>query len=507
MSIQSIGALLKERARLTPHKEALVDRGLRLSFSEFSHRVDALSATLTVRGIRKGDRVAIVARNSELHAVAVFAVAQLGAISVVVNWRLTAPEVDHILSDSTPSALIYDTEFAGVLANVSVDLPSVRIHEVTGEDQELPESVDYRSFADLAQPVTAAAIADIAGADPVVIMYTSGTTGRPKGAVLSHTSLISSSQATVCTVDWTYRQRFLLVAPMFHIGGLSHLITNVLRGTTTILMADFKAADAWRLIQDERVTTMMTVPAMLRALLADEGVSEVDRSHLEYMICGGSEVTTELIQEAAAHGIDIQLVYGATEFTGPITFWINESDPDGLGSAGKPIMGCEMTIHDPDTREQLPEGRDGEIWIRGDMLFAGYWKNPTASDEVVIDGWYRTGDIGFIDSNGRLRLRDRLKDMIISGGENIYPSEVENALLTHPLIVEVAVVGQADERWGEIPVAYVVPAAGSPLNEHDVIAHSKAQLASFKAVKDVVFVDELPKNAVGKLLRRQLRTA
>jgi long-chain acyl-CoA synthetase len=506
MTDMSLGHLLSERARLTPLKEALVDEGRRYTFEEFNLRVDRLANQLHRAGIRHGQRIALVARNSEMHAATVLAASKLGAIAVVVNWRLAAPELEYILRDSAPSALVYQTEFLPLLDQVSDEaMPSLRICNA-GRDGG---SYDYETL------VNPTAVTDEGAApyavtvnpdDPVVIMYTSGTTGRSKGAVLTHQNLYTAAHSSSCTIDWNSKQRFLLGAPMFHIGGLFYLFGNIMRGTTTVMLPNFQPALTWQLIESEHITTMMTVPAMLRAMLDAPELKTVDRSRLEYLICGGSTVSSALINEAATHGLDVQLVYGATEFTGPITFWVQKDDPDGLGSAGRVIMNAELAAFDPESQTRLAANQVGEICLRGPMTFAGYWGNEAATKEALVNGWYRTGDIGSVDAAGRLHLKDRLKDLIISGGENIYPAEIEAALAGHAAVAEVTVVGRPDERWGEVPIAYVVRRAGTNPSAQEIIAYLKERVASYKAVKDVVFIDELPKNAVGKVLRRKLRT-
>lgn len=505
MNDMSLGHLLAERARLSPHKEGMVDEGERYSFADLNQRADKFAAHLQSAGVARGDRIAVVARNSEMHATTVMAAAKIGAIAVVVNWRLAAPEVEHIFQDSGPLALVYQSEFSTLLGKVSRDVrPTVLISD-TASNLGTDTPTVYSEVMDRSDAATTPVTDSISAEDPVVLMYTSGTTGRSKGAVLTHANLYTAAHSSSCTIDWSANQRFLLGAPMFHIGGLFYLFGNIMRGTTTVMLPDFQPGLTWQMIEDEKITTMMTVPAMLRAMFAAPQISTVDRSRLEYLICGGSAVSSDLVREGAEHGIDVQIVYGATEFTGPITFWVHADDPDGIGSAGRVIMNAELDAFDPNSHTRLPAGQDGEIWLRGPMTFDGYWRNPQATNEVLVDGWYRTGDVGSVDTEGRVHLKDRLKDVIISGGENIYPAEIESVLNAHDSVLESAVVGKPDERWGEVPVAFIVPTPGANPSEEEIIAHVKKNLASFKVVKEVIFYDALPVNAVGKILRRKLR--
>ncbi len=504
MDDMTLGHLLSERARLSPNKEGLVDRENRYTFAELNQRVNKFANYLNRLGIKSGDRIALVARNSEIHATTVLAAAKLGAISVIINWRLASPEIEYIFEDSKPVVLVYQSEFSTLLDEVSKDLrPSIQICE-TDFDSSTDNLSNYMTMmmtSDNNEPAHRLVNAN----DPVVIMYTSGTTGRSKGAVLTHKNLYTAAHGSSCTIDWNINQRFLLAAPMFHIGGLFYLFGNIMRGTSTIMLPDFKPALTWEIIDKEKISMMMTVPAMLRAMFDAPEINTVDRSRLEYLICGGSSVNTELFLEGATHGIDVQIVYGATEFTGPITFWVHKDDPDGLGSVGRVVMNGEAAIFDPNTLNCLDTGVDGEIWLRGPMTFAGFWQNEKASADVLVDDWYRTGDIGYLDAEGRIYVKERLKDMIISGGENIYPAEIETVLNRHDSIAEVTVVGYPDERWGEIPVAFVVPTPNTTPSAQEIIDYCKKNIASYKSVKKVFFLDELPKNAVGKILKRKLR--
>lgn len=494
-----LSRVLSQRAALTPNREALVCGDLSWTFAQFAQRTQRLALHLKKQGIGAGDRIAICARNGEFMCSALFAAAHLGATLVVMNWRLKAEELAYILRDSDPRALLSEAAFAEVLAPLAAEHPKW----VLVGSGEGAIGASYHAIQSGA-PVADLLPFEPSGA-PAVIMYTSGTTGNPKGAMLPHSALIGSAEATLCTIEWRRDDRFLLVAPMFHIGGLSPLVTNVLKGSTCVLLADFDPVQVWDVIAAQRITTMMSVPLMLQAMVAVANARGLQGGTLERVTCGASVVPRSLIDAGQALGIRVQQVYGITEFCGAVTFWLPEMGMDHADSHGRILMGGELKVVDPVSLQPVLNGVEGEIWCRGPMVFGGYWRNAEATAAVLHDGWYRTGDIGRIDNDGFLHLVDRLKDMIISGGENIYPAEIEAVLSQLPGIAEIAVIGRPDERWGEVPVACVVRREGAELNEADVIEACRAHLAGYKCVKAVEWYDALPRNSVGKVLKRQLR--
>lgn len=492
--------LFTHRVRLTPDAEAYVDGDLRLSFADAERRVAALAAHLADLGVTPGDRVAILAKNSEFVATSLFAAARIGAIAVAANWRLPVLELTHVLTDSDPVVILHDDDFGH-----NVD----RHTAATGHDLKrvVRHSTGAGGYADIVSRGGAAvAPAQVDPDDPAVIMYTSGTTGRAKGAVLTHANLFWSADGMIATMPWEPSHRFLLVAPMFHIGGLAPLVAGVLRGSTTVFMRDFDPVASWATIAQERITTMMTVPIMARALLHVANATPVDSSSLLNISCGAAPVPPDLVTAFAKLGVVVQVVYGATEFSGILTFSGPALGPDYGETQGRAVFHSELKIVAPDTGTTLPPGTTGEVWIRGPQRFAGYWRNEEATASAITeDGWYRSGDIGHVDAKGVLTLVDRLKDMIISGGENIYPAELEAVLSLHPGVREVAVIGQPDETWGEVPVAYIVATAGSQLDTAELIAWSRERLAGYKIPKTIHVIAQLPVNAVGKILKGTLR--
>ncbi|MEW5889850.1 MAG: long-chain fatty acid--CoA ligase [Pseudomonadota bacterium] len=496
----NLGEMLAHRAYLSPDKEGFVDAtGRRRTYRESDARAARFASFLARKGMGAGERVAILCRNDEHVATAFFAAAKIGAVAVILNWRLQPAELAYILSDCGARALLYDAAFAatvdGLRGRIGVEIFMCKGGKSSDHDYDEIVETERR-----APPPTEAG-----GSDPALIMYTSGTTGRPKGAVLTHDNLLWATLAISCTIEWNHDHRFLLVAPLFHIGGLAPLVTNVHKGCTTVFMLEFEPAAVWRVIQYERINTMMSVPLMLRAMLMAAQKTKVDASSLISITCGASAVPKELISAYADMGIRVQQVSGITECAGAVSFWTPAMNPQKMHSQGRVAFHCRVRIVNPEAGTEVPHGLIGEIWCRGPMVFAGYWNNPEATRAALRDGWYRSGDLGYMDEEGYLFVVDRLKDMIISGGENIYPAELEAVIAGHEAVAEVAVVGRADATWGEVPVAYVVRKPGARLDAEDVIALCRERLASYKCVKAVEFVEALPKNSVGKILKRELR--
>lgn len=503
MSIH-ISQLLAQRAALLPDHEALVAPNGRWSYAQFDQRCDRLASHLVASGVKEGDRVAILAKNGEFAATSVFAIARAGGIAVVLNWRLQAAELSYILDDCAPKAVLFEATFGETVVRLRGHCSaSGYVCHATSEDRF--GAHDYEQIVTTASDVPMQPRGH-GGTTPAVIMYTSGTTGRPKGAVLSHEALFWAAHGNSCTLPWNQDHRYLLVTPMFHIGGLSPLFTNVLKGCTSVLAADFDPVEVWQIIARERITNMMAVPLMLQTMLAVARKMPIDASSLVCVGCGASAVPTPLIESFQQLGVAVSQVYGATEFCGSVSYWMPGMGLDKAGSQGRAVMFGELAVVDPQTHVRLASGDKGEIWCRGPMAFSGYWGNAHATHEAFHEGWYRTGDIGYLDAGGFLHVVDRLKDMIISGGENIYPAELEATISQHPAVSEVAVIGRPDETWGEVPVACIVGKPGESLSEAQVIAWCRERLAGFKCVKEVRFLQALPRNAVGKVLKAQLRS-
>jgi fatty-acyl-CoA synthase len=495
----NIGETLIHRARLTPDGEGFVGDGYRHTFREVNDRVNSFATYLREQHVRPGERVAILGKNNEHLAVAMYASAKIGAIAVVLNWRLQVPELNYILNNCKASFLLYDAEFQEAVTQLKATTP-VRAYVRRGGEGTDAEFEATLSLHPLSEPELVGG-----GDDPAAIMYTSGTTGKPKGAILSHNNLLWSTFGLSHTLDWNYGDRFLLVAPIFHIGGLAPLVTNVHKGVTTIFMPNFDPVAVWSTIAEERVTTMMSVPLMLQAMLMVAKGREISTPSLRWLMCGASAVPETLIRAYLDRGVKVQQVYGITEFSGGVTFWLQNMPLEKCHTQGKPVFYAQLKVADPETGRELPVGDVGEILCKGPAVFKGYWDNPEATGKALVDNWYHSGDLGKVDEDGYFCVVDRLKDMIISGGENIYPAELEAVIITHPSVAETAVVGVSDEKWGEIPVAFVVRKPESEITSDEIISLCKEKLASYKCVKAVRFVDALPKNPVGKVLKTVLR--
>ena len=497
----NLGRILANRAFLSPDMEAYVGEGYRYTYKDANARANRFASFLVSRGITTGDRIAVLCKNNEHAICALYGASKTGVITALLNWRLTAPELEYILNDCGARMVIYDIEFAPLVDKLKGNIPALIFIRKggEGEDQEFEEIL---SMGREIEPEYHGG-----GDAPCVLMYTSGTTGKPKGAVITHENTFWASLGLTHTLQWGHKDRYLLTAPLFHIGGLAPVLANVHVGVTTFCLPDFHPAKVYEIISKERINFLMTVPLMLQAMtmVPKEFTDKLDLSSLRYFVCGASPVPPALIHLYDQKGFKIAQVYGATEYTGAITFWTHDMGMEKCVSAGKPVFHGNVKVFTPGTDEELPPYEVGELCLFGPQVFSGYWNNTDATASALKNGCYRSGDLGKIDEDGFVYVIDRLKDMIISGGENIYPAEIENALNTHPSVAESAVAGKPDDKWGEIPVAFVVPKPGANISEADIINQCREKLAGFKCVKEVRFVEAIPKNSTGKMLKNTLR--
>ena len=493
----NIGRMFANRAFLSPDLDACAGEGYAYNYQEMDQRLNQFAAHLKASGIQTGDRIAILVKNNEQVLTALFGAAKIGVISVVLNHRLTAPELSYILTDSHTRLLVHGFEFDEIAQALTGETPVELFLRVGGDADEFENAL-------AAQSADAPEIQG-GGEDPAVLMYTSGTTGNPKGAILTHNNCFWAAIGLIHTLDWSYKDRYLSVAPLFHIGGLAPIFANIHIGASMVFMPDFDPTKIWQMVEDYRINVAMTVPVMLQYMNMFLDKEKTDISSLKFFICGGAPVPKMLIDLYDGHGIEVNQVYGATEYAGAITFWLHDMGMDMAHSMGKPVFHGSIKVINPTTGEELPAGETGELCLMGPQVFKGYWENPAATEEVLVDNYYRSGDLGKVDHRGFVFVLDRLKDMIISGGENIYPAEIEAVLLSHPAIVEAAVVGKADEQWGEIPAAYLVKAQDAQVTEDEITALCREKLAGFKRVKEIHFIDQVPKNTLGKVLKRSLR--
>ncbi len=493
------GQILANRAFLTPNLESCLGADYRYTFQEANSRANCFAAFLAAHGIRRGDRIAVLAKNNEHAVCALYGAAKIGVVTVLLNFRLSGPELTYILNDCGAALLLYDADFGAVVEQIRGQIPVATFLRKGGE------GADPEFEAALAQGSAAEPDIQGGGDDPCVIMYTSGTTGKPKGAVLSHNNTHWASLGLTHTLRWAHKDRYLLTAPLFHIGGLAPYFANVHAGVTTCFLPDFNPLRVYQLMAEERINFLMTVPLMLQAMAMVPEDQRPALPHFRHFICGASPVPADLIRRYDQWGMKICQVYGATEYSGAITFWTHDMGMDKVTTAGRPVFHGAVRVLAPGTDDPLPPGEVGELCLYGPQVFSGYWNNPQATEKALVNGCYRSGDLGTLDADGCVTVVDRLKDMIISGGENIYPAEIENVLLHHPGVAEVAVTGRPDPKWGEIPVAFIVARAGAAIHEAELFDLCRKELAGFKCVKEVRVVEALPKNATGKILKNRLR--
>ena len=504
---QNIGDLLRRRATISPNLEAVVDLAAeqRFSYAELNARVNAMCHALADAGVREGDRVALLMFNGIEFAESFYAVAKLGAVTVPLNWRLVAEELAFILKDSGAGSLIFGTDFAETVADIhdrGADGSDVTNWIEAGDAGErqawsLPYA-EFRAGGDTSEP-------EIAGADDdlAFIMYTSGTTGLPKGVMHSHATAFASLSNVLATIDMRERDRYLNALPLFHVGALTPLMSNLFCGSSVVLMRQFDPVAMWEVIEAERITGTLAVPAMLNFMLAVPGIDSRDISTLRGIISGASPVPVALIERYFEIGIEILQVYGLTESGGPGCFLGSADALARAGSTGRGYLMTDIRVIDANGND-VPPGEPGQILLRGDHNMIGYWNRPDATAETLKDGWLYTGDVAIRDEDGFVTIHDRIKDVVISGGENVYPAEVENVLLQHPDISDVAVIGQESATWGECTFAVVVR-ANDTLEERDVLAYCDGKMGRFKVPKAAAFVDEIPRNPTGKPLKRVLR--
>ncbi|HKC52154.1 MAG TPA: long-chain-fatty-acid--CoA ligase [Myxococcota bacterium] len=502
----NVGLFLAKRAFLNPTLEAFVDThsGRRFSFAELNARANR-SANFLARelGVKKGERVGLLLMNGPEFLEGFFAIAKLGAICVPLNWRLVADELQFILKDSGTRTLVFGAEFAQVVAELEKRGASdVRNWvQVGGEATRGAGVLDYDSLqraASADEPAVSACDDDL-----LYIMYTSGTTGLPKGAVHTHATAMWGVMTIAATAELRFKDRYLVSLPLFHVGALTPITGNVYRGITSIVMRAFDPTKVWELIQSERVTIALKVPAMLNFMLQTYDPAKYDISSLRWIMSGAAPVPVTLIEAYAKLGIEIHQVYGLTESCGPACLIGPDEALAKAGSTGKAFFHTDVRVVD-DKLNDIGPGEQGEVIIRGPHVMKEYWKRPEATADAIRGGWLHSGDVATVDKEGFVYIQDRIKDMVISGGENVYPAEIENVILGNPKVGEVAVIGQPSAKWGESAFAVVVRKDAS-LSEREVLDWCQGKLARFKQPRAVCFIDVIPRNPSGKVLKRLLR--
>ncbi len=480
----NLADLIDRNAAFTPDKPALHFQGETWTYRHFAHRISAVAHALYAQfGVRRGDRVAILSLNHPDYLALLYACARLGAMMVPLNWRLAVPELLFILADADVRLLIVADGFDAVSTDASAQM------------------IPLASLRDLSPTPNADSAADWSTA--LLIVYTAGTTGRPKGAILTQQALLANAVMSQHMHAMTSEDHVLTVLPLFHVGGLNVQTTPALQlGATVTLHARFVPEDTLRAIAQDRPSLTVLVPSTIQPLLDHPQWWHTDLSSLRAISTGSTLVPQGLVDAVQARNVPVLQVYGSTE-TSPIAVYTRlGGDLSRPLSTGLPGLLCEARIVD-DSGQEVPASAPGEVEVRGPNVLTEYWRNPTATAEALHDGWFRTGDIALRDADGYFIIHDRKKNMIVSGGENVYPAEIERVLLEHPQIAEAAVIGVPDPRWQEVPIAFVV--ARATISADEVLAHLLSQLARFKVPREIIFVRELPRNALGKVQHFRLR--
>lgn len=489
---------IERHAAFTPDKTAIGFAGRSLTYADFAQRIERAAAIVAQLGVRRGDAVAFLGFNHPLSLVLFFACARLGAMLVPLNWRLAPPEHAWMLADCAPRALLVEEAFIEHASAFQGNLPGTRLVALGAAPG------GWLGWDELwaAAPAGAPRAGD--EDSPLLLCYTSGTTGVPKGVVLTQRAIFCNAVNSAHLHDLTSADRVLTTLPLFHVGGLNIQTTPAFHaGASVVLHAKFDPQAAIDAIERERITLAVLVPAQLTVMMETPRWATANFSSLRMIVTGSTIVPEALVRKVGARGVPVVQVYGSTE-TCPIASYVRAPDWERkAGSAGLPALHCALRVVDDEGRD-LPPGRDGEILVRGANVMSGYWNAPEDSRKALEQGWYRTGDIGHLDEEGYLYVMSRKTELIISGGENIYPAELENILSQHASILEACVVGRPDERWGEVAVAVVVPRPGAQLSKADVMALFQGRLARYKHPREVHLVTSLPRTALGKVQRSQV---
>ena len=496
----------RHQATLYGDATAMWFEGRETSFAEFDQRTNQVANGLIAAGVKPGDRVAYLGKNMDVYYEMFLGANKARIALAAMNNRLAAPELEFVLSDSEAVWLFVTQDYFDVIETIKANCPSLK--NIIAIDGPHAEWTDFTAWRD-AQSTTDPKLPHD-GEDDVLQLYTSGTTGLPKGVRLTNNNFLSffEQAAELIWAHYDVGDPVLDAMPLFHIAGVNIGLLSLIQGAKAVILREIHPIHILDLIEQQKIRHGFLVPAVILMLTQTPGVRERDFSSYKIMSYGASPIAESLLLEAAdIFGCQFTQVYGLTETTGGATYMLPEAHDPARGklrSCGVPYPGTEIKCVDEDGNE-VPQGEVGEILIKSGFVMKGYWKRDEATAEAIKDGWFRTGDAGYFDDEGFLYIHDRVKDMIVSGGENVYPAEVENGLFGHPDIADVAVIGVPDEKWGECVKAIIVAKPGTTPNEADIIAYAKTKIAGYKCPKSVDVVEALPRNASGKVLRRQLR--
>jgi long-chain acyl-CoA synthetase len=508
MDIANIAGIVRLHGRERPDQVAIVHGEREITWRELDETSNQMANALLAAGVQANDRIARIEKNAPDYFQLVFAASKVNAVLVDVNWRLAAPEMRQIVDDAGAKVLFVGTEFAAALDKIESELATVQQTILLGPADATHESLDEWAAG---QPTSDPGIEGTMD-DICLQLYTSGTTGLPKGVMLSNRNLFSFIDEVPKNWEFTPESVSHVVMPTFHIAGSGWGLVSLAMGSRMILDREVDPVRILQEVEEHHITHAIYVPAVLAFLQIVPNAHDHDLSSMELVAYGASPITEEVLRGAMAQFSTAEFVqvYGLTETTGAVVqLDAVDHDPEGrpelLRSAGKPYPWIELRTVDAEGNDVGP-GEIGEVWIKGVQVMVGYWNNPTETAKAITeDGWFRSGDAGYLTEDGYLYLHDRVKDMIVSGGENVYPAEVENAIMGCPGVADAAVIGVPDERWGEAVKAIVVKQAGEDVTPEQVIAWTRERIAGFKVPKSVDFIDELPRNPSGKILKKDLR--
>ncbi len=502
----TFGSLLRANAGKHPDRTALVFGQERITYRALDERSNRLANALRARGVGRGDRVSLYMTNSPAYFEIFFALAKIGALPVPIGYRLTPKEMKHIAEHSESKALFCSDTLLDGLSGVRSDL-----EKLTGDllisvgSSGTGEAVPYETLLQEGSPEDPQA--EVNEDDLFYLAYTAGTTGSPKGALFTHRARILSLVQIVLEYGFNRKDRFLCPGPLYHAAPFAFSFAHLMMGATVVLMDHFEPGEVLRVIQNEKITTSFMVPTMYNMILSlpEAQKAKYDVSSVRVLVSAAAPLPTRLKEEILAFfpGAALHEFYGSTEVGIATSLPVNEQR-DRVRSVGLPTYFCEVKVLDPSGRE-VPRGSEGLVYVRTPAVLKAYFKNPGATESSMLDGWFTNEDIGRLDEDGYLYLVDRKADMVISGGVNIYPAEIEDVLQTHPKILEAAVVGVPDPRWGEALLAFVVPRSGAEITLEEIVSFCEGKIARYKIPRKIQVVEELPKSPAGKVLKRVLR--
>jgi acyl-CoA synthetase (AMP-forming)/AMP-acid ligase II len=506
-SYNTLGGMIELHAQAYHDKVALEFEGCKLTYLDINHQANKVANAITQSGIKHGDHVSYLGKNSIFYFCLLLGCSKIGVIVTPINWRLASPEISYILNDCSAKALFVGREYTGIVSDLKPELKTCEAY--------ISYESDVEGFSNLAKWLQGQDTENpkviIDYEDVFVQLYTSGTTGHPKGVMITHKNIVQTKQLieamNIDWYSWTETDVSLNGMPFFHIGGTAWGLSGLMAGARSIITREFVPSEVLGYIQ---ISKIFLVPAAMQMVVNHPRAREVNYDSIRYMLYGASPIPLDLLRTCMdVFGCGFVQLYGMTETSGTIVALPPEDhDPNGnkrMRSAGRALPGVEVGIMNEDGK-LLPPGQIGQIVTRSSANMKGYWNLDAASRETLInDGWLCTGDAGEIDSDGYVYILDRVKDMIISGGENVYPAEVENALFSHADVADAGVIGVPDAKWGEAVKACIVLKENSVVSESEIIAFAKTQIAGYKCPKSIDFVTALPRNPSGKILRRELR--